>query len=125
MESGHKVSTSDHPLFQLALCYTTIFVRISAIYGICLLAAALYPDYLRAIPFVSKFQCIADGDAEDSATVGKASRAAALSLTTAGVMGVLVAAMVSFFMLILTETILHVFSFRCQVFLPAELLPAS
>lgn len=95
MDSGHKVSNSDHPLFRLALRYSTLFVRISGVYGIFLLAAALY--ILEWVPIAGvgflggELQQL-DGAATNN--VNRLRRAAALSLTTAGAMGLTVAIMV-------------------------------
>lgn len=80
------MSSSNHELYFEALRWTNIFVKVARGYGILVLAGAIE---VLVSPSVMLF-----GLQQESSGVGKR-RSGALSLATAGVMGVLVASMAS------------------------------
>lgn len=102
MASAHKNSCSNHEVYHEALRWTKLFVNIGLVYGTLLLAGAV--DVLGPywVLLLGLREGALGGDwvgwggrgGESAADMGRR-RSGALGLATAGVMGLLVAVMVS------------------------------
>lgn len=97
-QAGHKISSSNHKLYHKALVFANLYVCLGLAYGTLLIAAALHVSGaplglllgLQDAPPVGKMH--AEGG-KGSAGGGWV-QTGALSLATAGVMGLLVGFMV-------------------------------
>lgn len=94
--NAHKISSSGHELYHEALKFASLYVYLSIGYGTLLLGAALQ---VAGVPvgFLLGLQDAPLGKppAEGGSSYGGLTRSGALSLATAGVMGLLIGLMVS------------------------------
>lgn len=90
--TAHKVSASNHKLYHEALRFTTIYVYLDVAYATLLLAAALH---LSGVPVGLILGLDVPLKKSEAGGEGGLVRSGALSLATAGVMGLLVGVMVS------------------------------
>lgn len=99
MSSGHKWCYSNHKLYHEGLKWTNLFVQLAIVYGTLLLAGALdVSGAARSVLVGLQEEPTARGEEGGGGTgaleaVGR--RAGALGLATPGVMGLLVALLVS------------------------------
>ena len=111
MTSNHKVSYSNHKLFQDALRWTQRYVTLSRVFGLLLLIGAGHVLVSRDQdgPHVD----VGGGGPDEASLVAQTiqRRSAAIGMVTTGVMGLLVSVMVSrqrpfvtFYPLTATET---------------------
>ncbi|CBJ30171.1 hypothetical protein Esi_0178_0031 [Ectocarpus siliculosus] len=89
--TAHKVSASNHKLYHEALRFTTIYVYLDVAYATLLLAAALH---LSGVPVGLILGLDVPLKKSEAGGEGGLVRSGALSLATAGVMGLLVGVMV-------------------------------
>ncbi|CAM9459809.1 unnamed protein product [Ectocarpus sp. 13 AM-2016] len=89
--TAHKVSASNHKLYHEALRLTTIYVYLDLTYATLLLAAALH---LSGVPLGLILGLDVPLKKSEAGGEGGLVRSGALSLATAGVMGLLVGVMV-------------------------------
>lgn len=90
--TAHKVSTSNHKLYHEALRFTTVYVYLDVAYATLLLASALH---LSGVPVGLILGLDVPLKKSEVGEAGGLVRSGALSLATAGVMGLLVGVMVS------------------------------
>ncbi|CAN0192499.1 unnamed protein product [Ectocarpus sp. 4 AP-2014] len=89
--TAHKVSASNHKLYHEALRFTTIYVYLDVAYATLLLTAALH---LSGVPVGLILGLDVPLKKPEAGGEGGLVRSGALSLATAGVMGLLVGVMV-------------------------------